>query len=368
MLKLFVEHTEADNPTMKVRWCTNAATLAGLKAKGIFTPSILLVVYNVESGREYRSIHNIGDLLAFVAFRNSGENRIFAKIVWDTDENTAYDRFLRTSEKRFVTSVLKRDGSGFLEDIEETADAATAKVHVDQRLFPERPFDWQYVNSQFRTPAVDQCQFRRRRMVAYTIIPLFLVTVTVFYLLVTGIVALGTLLVGRVPKWEMVNPITQPCWGGSLKDIFEYQPWYFKKWYSVAFRPIFPLAAIIIGLLFGRLLNATLLSTVLGWTAVVFITVATLAVTMYFIGEAYDKNSRNRRAEALRRKQQEQEEKERAEELKQLRERETEEKRALLALCSLVDDRDPMNIPKPAVTARLRFNGIKRGVCRPFAQ
>jgi hypothetical protein len=368
MLKLIVENTEADNPTTRLRWCTNAQTLSDLQGRGVFDPSILLVVYNVESRREYRYIAKLSDLMMFVPFRNPGENRIFATICWDTKEKSVADRYLRMSDNSYDTNMVRGDGTGFLDKLVCTFDFATATVHVDAKLFPEHPRDWRWVNKWFNVAPVDQCAFRKRRFLAYSIQPIAFAFWFVVATVIMMLLAFVTLIIGKVPRWEMLyafhdDTINRP------EEMLKHQPVYFTdQWYFQPFRPVFLIIAIVLGLAGGMFFNATYLFTVLLFTGKCF---AALAV-LYFVLRGgieficwYKHRNWESSAAAKRLRKQADEAAARA---KQRRLEEEAFEKAQRALCSYVKDDDPMAIPDKAMTARLRFNGVKREVCRPYAQ
>jgi hypothetical protein len=338
--------------------------------KGVFGPSILLVVYNVESEREYRYVAKLSDLMMFIPFRNPGENRIFATICWDTKEKSVVDRYMRMSDNRYNTSVICADGTGFYDKLEGTSDFATATVHVDAKLFPERPRDWGWVNKWFKNPPKDQCAFRKRRwFIAYPIQPIAFALWFVIAGLIMAVIAIGTLIIGRIPKWSTLYAYHEDTIQNGTTAMFKHQPWYFTdKWYVQPFRPIILFLAIVLGLAGGMLFNATYLSTVLLFTGKCFAAL----VVLYFVLRGgieffcWYKGKNWESSEAAKRLRQQANEA--AARAKQRRMSEEASEKVQRALCSYVKDEDPMAIPDKAMTARLRFNGIKRQVCRPYAQ
>ena len=362
MLKLYVENTEAQDPTMRVRWCVDPELFRELQAQKAI-PHILIVVYNVVSIAEYRYVEKLSALTVFIPFRKAGENIIYATICWNTEDETVSDRFLAKGSYRYNTSVLKEDHSGFLSNLEHSKDFATATVHVDEALFPKQPFDWGWVNRWFTEKPVDQCEFRKRRIFAYTAQPILLVIGRIIYGLLMNTVAFFTLLWGRVPNIDILNPFGNVD-GNTPDDVYRYQPYYFDRWYSIPFRPVILIAVCGIAIGIGAIVNATYLLTVLGYAALAFaIFMVLLTIGYYGLHAPYKRSEKNRwdREHEERRKRQEIADAEFKRKLKE------EYQLAQRALCLFVKSEDPLAIPDEAQTAKLRFNGIKRRVCRPYA-
>lgn len=191
MLKLLIKDTTVQSSTVAVSWCLEKRVIDKLnqrltlqKDEGLY---LLLVVApkpsyagGHRSYRETRKLVPITDPFAYVDFRHPGENNIFAIMVWGK-ESRLHDRFISRHDSWHGTDVLWSDGvtvnehftkflapPGFLEGI-----TASIAVQVPEECFAKEPPEWEktWVNYWFRGQSLDQCDYRRRRLVAYTIQP-----------------------------------------------------------------------------------------------------------------------------------------------------------------------------------------------------
>lgn len=371
MLKLFVENEVADNPTMKLRWCVDTETFNWLRDNKISHPQLLIVTRNQQSGREDRYLTGLRDIMYFVPFHGPGKNDVFATIVWDSEDKSAEDVFLRRDNGYYKNHVINSKGEMFA-DLDNTRDRAQKMVRVDKKLFPERPRDWDWVNLWFSSKPVDECACRRRRMLAYTVQPIAMALLYFVVSLIFSVAAIGSVLgmacIGRLPSdWSSLNPFEFGDF--NPKDAYDWsysrpKKSFFTKWYSFPLRPIFVLVFAAIAIIAGIKGNATYFWDVVLVGAEVF---ACLFVLYLLVGVIFVKPiaSKRKALEAWLNKATAAYEK--YQQAREQRSRDREYKRMLVLACTTVDKADPMVIPKEAHTARLAFSGVKRKVCRPYA-
>ena len=185
MLTLVVANTEVQSASVPVRWCVTQDTFEFLKGKEAKNPHILLVTTNGSKiGGEERYLVPLDHMMHYVRFRNPGENKVFAMIVWDYRGKwvALWNRYLRKVEGWYQTNVIayaKPDDDEpdrMLAELQPPViETAELTVEVPQEVFAKEPPKWEqaWVNAMFRDPPRDQCDYRRRRIVAYTVLPLW---------------------------------------------------------------------------------------------------------------------------------------------------------------------------------------------------
>lgn len=193
MFELHIDDKAVDSGSVPVRWCLHKDTLKLARSKPF---CILIVVrplvedhwYEVRSRGEQRYVCAVEDLMTFVSFRYPGKNRIYA-FLCSGEKRTLEKNYLSRSnsrsayENRVINSadeeetnpqflrefrVIDEDGAGW------TRANTYLDVNVPQEAFGEEPAAWEkwWVNLPYPAKAIDQCQFKRRRIGAYSIQPL----------------------------------------------------------------------------------------------------------------------------------------------------------------------------------------------------
>jgi hypothetical protein len=131
--------------------------------------NILVVWWPVGHQRlEQRLLVSLDDQMVSLPFRRHGVNRIFAILVSGPDEHKLNDTFLARSDGSFETTVI---GSSEYEIVNEKRNPLLATTALDitipEDVFAPRPRDWRIVNRVFSTPTRNECEHRRRRIIAY---------------------------------------------------------------------------------------------------------------------------------------------------------------------------------------------------------
>lgn len=203
MFELHVADPNATNGNLAVSWCIDKELLNKLKENGIkkayvvisISPFIEPTEENKYSRRhfkekEFRKIVPLEDLMAYVELHSSGHNKIFAYV---TDYDYAKHALIKDFSG-FVSDLFHRDGSVTLYTFGEIARAELVFVDVPKEVFAPEPSEWEksWVNWLLSDKVDNQCDFRRRRIFAYTLqVPIFL-----FGYLVATCFTLASLLIG----------------------------------------------------------------------------------------------------------------------------------------------------------------------------
>lgn len=196
MFELQVASRDVTNGNIAISWCVTPETLQYLAANKVKDPQVIIVVApteNYHSRREYRKVVPLQDLMTYLEFKASGENQIRAFISTKSRKD-ARGSYLSKEDGDYKTDILSEDGkewgyifggkyqthtteSGDEEQVYARSPdlpAPTVMVNVPAGVFAKEPAKWEktWVNHWFRSKPQDQCDFRRRRLLAYTVQPL----------------------------------------------------------------------------------------------------------------------------------------------------------------------------------------------------
>lgn len=222
MLKLIVDNSEAVDSVMPMRWCVGKETLQRLKEKGVTDPYLFLVV--VHSGVEVnRHLVPLDQMMEYVEFQRPGKHTIFGTIVWG---------YPGQSKKNLRKNFLGRDGCKVIDEFELEgeflkdrlpvgchAEFVELDVIVPAEFFAKEPPAWEkrWVNLWFETRPRDQCQFRKRRFVAYTIQPPAVLFWLMIKFLIEFFTATGLLLAGM--RNVDLDPLIH-LWKKDIDDVW----------------------------------------------------------------------------------------------------------------------------------------------------
>jgi hypothetical protein len=320
---------------------------------------------------EWRGCCKLSEMMAYVTFFRPGINRIFATITPNHDRIT---HWMSRDNGQWVSSVISFPTRWTEPEKIDTwnyrlfsggAECDDIQIDLPKDCFAKEPLEIEkvWVNWLWRNKAVDQCEFRRRRMFAYSIQPiLFLVL-----FLSRIIAALACLSIGcKGIGWA---PIFKPLYYSTTDIVTEISGSYFtiKKLPNIGrfmFVPMVPLA--LIGAAFGLIANFNPILTALCFAVFIpVLCVIGLAFSfVFFIGNfikfekifdyLFDRigDYTESRSEA----------KEQALNEWNCQQRE-------LMMCSNAKViRKLSDLPKSKRTIKLRFYGLKSLVCRPFAK
>lgn len=173
-----------DGGTFTVSWCVDAETVKYLVDQKITDPQVVIIIapqgrtYNLS--KESRVVVPLKDLLAYVSFRVPGPNRIFAFIddlsISSASRNHAKSKFLSQEYGEYKTTLLTFEGDELDYPLAKEIKTEPLSVIVPVDVFAREPAQWEkaWVNHFFRNKSVDQCDFRRRRLLAYSVQPIVL--------------------------------------------------------------------------------------------------------------------------------------------------------------------------------------------------
>lgn len=174
MLELHLDKREAVDSVVPVRWCISKDTLEELKSRGAKDPHIFIATIYPD-GREKRWLLPLGQVIEYIDFSRPGPCRIVASIVWENygGKKELRRRCLdRSSHSRYRYYIIQgHDDQSFCPNLLDCKwlEATEIEVVVADGFFAKEPseFEKKYVNWFFDYPAHDQCDFKKRRLIAY---------------------------------------------------------------------------------------------------------------------------------------------------------------------------------------------------------
>ena len=393
---------EMHNASLPIRWCLDQNTISALKDRGVHDPHILLVVLgHGHYGRnEKRYLIPLGEMMTYISFYCPGVNKVYGSIVSSTNNRGGKelrDFFLTRTNLSYDTDVIYSDGTM----IPYRCFCSTMqKVVIPQELFANPP-EWErkWVNLWFRSRPIDECDYRRRRVFAYTVQPIPMATLV-------AVIGIATVVAGAVVsvakilyalfllslgvKKVNLEPIVQPL-EMNVTDVRVYRSgtWTLAKWkwgrafFLLPFTPLYVLLAFCGVFLFFSMGDSTA-----DWREAIFITALyavllpfTLLLCFYWRGKIWKFNipvfssMKERIVEWMKKWGQNKEMKLRKmwnkEKSLQAARRSLQYSAMEVLLCKdgpAVDLRaDITALPKEKRSLRLHFYAIKAKICRPFA-
>lgn len=374
--------SEIQGTSVPVRWCLSRDELNKLVETGEKAYIFLLVVSCTGQDSETRYLIPVGQMMEYINFYTPGEHKIFATVMWEKYKDK--DINLR---KRF----LSRDSDGYkrgLYDYDEKilygnnfnfCDFGVHKfeVSVPKEVFAKEPPAWEkkWVNWFFENKPKDQCYFRRRRLLAYSIQPP-LVLVTFLELEIATLFIIGGLLLfgtRGIGFRKILHPFAEPF--SSIRD--ETEGSVFGRKFVPKLLPSIFLGSSVISWATCKIFGVQLLgkiglleTVIMGGVAVGAVVVVTgfMYLSYYGIIKAIDK-IRNAIAPGAEEKKEQKRllaeaiEKERS---RKFRER-IEAEYALLA-CNGNLSANMRTLPPEKRTIHLRYKDLKSRICKSFAR
>jgi hypothetical protein len=292
MLKLFIAEEEGriQSPSVPLRWCVDGDTLTMLREERNLANAQLLIV-NVVDGLEIsRHLAPLDDMMIYLPFYRAGENLILATIVCG-DKLT--ENFLKKRSKQYYPCVLSCGGDKLIVGRE----MAELEVIVPLEVFAKKPPDWKWTNLWFETKPKDQCHFRRRRFLAYTIQPicvaiyllakLFIALTTIPFLLSCGmrkidfkpLFHLWNLDSSDIWYYVSFNPINSVFWNSNYEKYRDRK----SRYYLIPFTPILCLPVLTYFYFFPPVPN-TATVTVTVWDLIFATGKLAILISISFIG------------------------------------------------------------------------------------
>lgn len=202
MFEIKIVDTDVTGGSIPVSWCLDPDLAQVMFDQYGLNPQVVIVVAPVDGyhiNKETRKVVPLRDLMTYMEFKAGGENKIWAFII-SSDSNK--NKYLSRERGRYDTDILS-DGTewGYSfhkttldtdgNEITTTAPryGSVVDVNVPEQVFAKEPPEWEkvWVNHLFFTKCFDQCDFRRRRIFAYTVQPVIMLFQIVIRLFVTVI-------------------------------------------------------------------------------------------------------------------------------------------------------------------------------------
>jgi len=371
-MKLVVgSQTTNQSASIPIRWCLEPEEKSLFEANQYDPEKALLLVMIFNEGQEIkRELIKLTELMHYLTFSSAGRHTIKTAILL-TNQYSDTKQLLRKE-----IQIIKDDGNfadnDCFSDIFRVAilenSIAEAEVMVDEKFFAKKPFDWKWVNKWYETHPADQCQFRRRRFVAYTV-QLICWPLWCFILepLLKIIAVVAMLLWGIRPKdidwkalwfFEPVSDIGRNV--DKYSDYIRYRQdeWNYKEnpLFVRLFRPliILSIAGLEIPFLWLAPAGSNLIITNLPlWFFLIFLLVF---LAGYFFNKLPVRQITDEEVKA-----------------KVLARKKFDNQKKVLELdlisCTSNQNFAPVvkNLPKPKQTAQLRWLETKAKLCKPFA-
>lgn len=360
-------------------------------------PCLLLVVTSGWHKEVCRKLAPLDQMMDYISFGGPGRHRILATIVWQRGKGVRdlKEGFVR---KRYGTyrydDILDWHGDfrqdfgcfGRKEEGKWLGKVTEFNVEVAPEFFAKEPLEWlsSWVNLWHKGQPVDQCQFRRRFLLAFPkslLVLLWIIFVCSLRFLLVALFLLCGLR--RINFKPLLHPfgcdtreLTRAMKKGCLSVFFSTKKGDWRPFFFWPFAPIFILGLanfsyLILGVFFG--VNVWQVLKIVGLTILglsvygLFFGVLVVDFGGYLLGkiktpewESEWKWERERKR-AEKREQKELEEKERA--------LLTLEKNLLPLVCTGVPLKADLNdLPPSKRTVYLRFLDLKKRACKPFAR
>lgn len=177
MLELHVADTDVSGGSIAVSWCIDKELVQHLQKQKCLDPQLVLCIAPEDYHGvwdETRKVVPLKDMLAYLEFRKPGPHKIFAYISFG-QRRQVKNAALEKSHRKYENWILDSEGENYAPSITGREDynlcvAQPVSVTIPEECFAKRPhsLEFEYVNSWFATSPEDQCEFRRRRLFAYS--------------------------------------------------------------------------------------------------------------------------------------------------------------------------------------------------------
>jgi hypothetical protein len=218
---LFTEARESADSVIPIRWCICPEALKKFKEQEAKNLHMLIVTTN-EKSQEKRYLLPIEKTMTYISFSSPGKHIILATIVWcpDRDIEQMQRFFLRRYSvhryhnyivEEYERKELKKEGSLNESSFYSFDDIGreSLEVNVPAEFFAKEPPKWikEWANMLYETEPMDQCQFRRRCILAFTIQPPIMLLYAIAIILIRVAITAFLLSIG---KGVNIRPIANP--------------------------------------------------------------------------------------------------------------------------------------------------------------
>jgi hypothetical protein len=399
-IHLFIpaENEKTTDAVVPLRWCICPDIFAKIRDNGWKNPHLLLVITRItHNGSGYeevvRKIIPLEWEMEYISFPGSGHFKIQAAILCYKSGST-----LRSWILGLDSNAILRGGGSIRNQIDEDSDPARQigygeiNVQVAEEFFASKPpqWLWKWGNFFYETKPKDQCQFRRRLIMAFTLqpllVPIWIILKCSFRFLAASVLKFGVGFRGIffTPVIHPFSEDTNDVWSGLGQSVFLVDKDGNKRktpiWFYMPVVVIFMTGTFYLFYLF--LLNApfapfenlpplALLVTALATTFFI----ATLANLYPYIRHIRrsrsDHMASQEEIDDKARKREWEDSRQRAEEKKKKKEAEMKKFEKVYAplVCAGVPRKPELSaLPPERRTIRLRFFALKQKVCKPFAR
>lgn len=368
LFELKLTEMNVSSGSMPITWCLDKKWLQENKLKDYWVLFLVSPPTPNGANAEWRGYAKLSDMMAYITFHRPGKNRIYARLSnskstvkgWMTRDQGRWDRSYIDYPTHDWEIELYNNGewNGFKLDSPKDRPSDYMDIDMPEDCFASEPWEFEttWVNWLWREKAIDQCEFRKRRMFAYSIQPFLFF----FNFLARLIVSFAFLMVAvKGANWSALwNPLTT-----SISDFWadvDGTYLYVRKWRdspaSVMFVPM-PSIALIAGIVGFFAVGTGGFWYALVVPAFILAVVAAMAFTAWLI--TYTGWLGDRLTDYLTI----------VERRREARWAEWEARQRELMSCSN-DTRITKikDLPKKKRTVRLRFQGLKSMVCKPFSR
>ena len=197
-----------DNADVPVRWCITPEFVKQMDEDGIADPHILLVSVDPKKGEMERVLVPVSAIMTWVRFYRSGEMKLFGWIVDGSAGRKKLNKdFIAKTRGSYETDLIDEDYEVYtneetddrethwfykaVDDISRTYIGTEETVNIPSTVFGKEPrpaLKW-YVNLWHRNRLNDQCHFRQRAALAFTLKPFGILIYSFFAILFRGLFA-----------------------------------------------------------------------------------------------------------------------------------------------------------------------------------
>lgn len=354
MFELHVANPDVTGGSIAVSWCLDKETIEVLNKNKIIDPVVVLVVIpddnNYNRGKESRTVVSLKDLMAYVSFHTVGKNKIYGFIGTMSLKETK-DTYLSKFAGRYVYEILNYSGDNYTSfpmfggGCDSYIKAEPLLVEVPAESFAKEPPKWEkeWVNHFYRFKPLDQCDFRKRRIFAYTVQPLIML----FNILLRLLITIVALLIGTrdFSYKPLLHPLTYDL--ASAFEILGGGTYFIgtgrNKFLNYARLILAPPFLILVGLLFKFVKIYLFLGVMLGISLFISGTIALVIFYKFFSNIRSNKKIEEDPWYA-------------------------DEKEMKLIICDgSQKPKRVTDLPSNHRTLKLRFHDLKSRVCRPFS-
>jgi len=362
MLTLTIPDKDITNGSIPISWCLDHESIKELMDAGNTNPTILIVVapqngYHIK--KEVRYVCALSELMTYISFIRPGENRIFA-LIFQSSVSSIKDSELSKHKGEYNSRILRHDGTAIYNYDDYIKTSLDVDVPAD--IFAKEPSDWEknWVLWLVKDKGMDQCDFRRKRLFAYTVQPFIMLGNILLRFLFTFLSA--SLLLKSFTFKCLLHPMSTDF--EDLNDLVSGRMFFYKpieKFYSeespekflAHIRDMLLIAKLVVPILFTPLILLFLIPLIYfgGTTAIMAVLVSILivgfiaSITMWLMVKL--KNLTN---------------KEENPKIKDLLKEEID-----FLLCnSNYNFTKISSLPPKKRSIKLRFQQIKSKICRPF--